>query len=208
MTTERQREANRKNARKSSGPRSKRGKDRARRNALRHGLSLEPDRVPELRDWIESFLRLVAERHGGSSDIMGAAREVAAAFCEHKRMRDVRTQMLRTKADDKWLGWGDLPPREFQLVRWALEDRLSKGQPLAVRQIPRPYVEWPDEVRAVVTSLIQRADARAPGVRRTAWLASVVPELIKLERYERRADSRLKQALRDFDAAVAADATP
>jgi hypothetical protein len=45
MTTARQIEANRANARLSTGPRTERGKARASRNARRHGLS-----VPVLAD--------------------------------------------------------------------------------------------------------------------------------------------------------------
>jgi hypothetical protein len=43
MTTcERQRNANRRNAQLSSGPRTKRGKTKVRKNALRHGLAAAP----------------------------------------------------------------------------------------------------------------------------------------------------------------------
>jgi hypothetical protein len=41
MTSLRQIEANRRNARKSTGPRTEAGKERARRNAIRHGLTAE-----------------------------------------------------------------------------------------------------------------------------------------------------------------------
>jgi len=41
MTTDRQIAANRENAKKSTGPRTKNGKRRSRRNALRHGLTAE-----------------------------------------------------------------------------------------------------------------------------------------------------------------------
>ena len=41
MTSDRQIAANRRNASKSTGPKSARGKERSRRNALRHGLTAE-----------------------------------------------------------------------------------------------------------------------------------------------------------------------
>jgi len=60
MTTTRQIEANRANARKSTGPRTERGKARASHNALRHGLS-----IPVLADagWskqVEDFALRIA----------------------------------------------------------------------------------------------------------------------------------------------------
>ena len=41
MASDNQIEANRRNAKKSTGPRTTSGKDRSRRNALKHGLSAE-----------------------------------------------------------------------------------------------------------------------------------------------------------------------
>ncbi len=51
MTTERQRNANQKNASKSTGPRSAEGKRRAAKNARTHGLTLTPDQDAVLR-WV------------------------------------------------------------------------------------------------------------------------------------------------------------
>ncbi len=47
IVSEARREANRRNARLSTGPRTEAGKDRSRRNALTHGLSAEVVRLPE-----------------------------------------------------------------------------------------------------------------------------------------------------------------
>jgi hypothetical protein len=46
MASERQIAANRRNAKKSSGPRSADGKARSRQNALRHGLSIASRAIP------------------------------------------------------------------------------------------------------------------------------------------------------------------
>jgi hypothetical protein len=48
MTTERKIEANRKNAKRNTGPRTALGKVRARHNALRHGLAVSIASDPEL----------------------------------------------------------------------------------------------------------------------------------------------------------------
>lgn len=51
MTTERQRAANRRNAARSTGPRSAEGQSRASRNARRHGLTARPE-LSEVEKWV------------------------------------------------------------------------------------------------------------------------------------------------------------
>jgi len=62
MATNRQNAANRRNSKKSTGPKSKIGKENARRNALKHGLTacqlLTPDEKPEeYEDFHENVLQ-------------------------------------------------------------------------------------------------------------------------------------------------------
>ena len=60
MTSDRQREANKNNASKSTGPRSAKGKAKSRRNALKHGLTAErlllPDEDPKEFDALRNDL--------------------------------------------------------------------------------------------------------------------------------------------------------
>jgi hypothetical protein len=60
MATPRQIAANRLNARKSTGPRSRSGKTRSRNNAMRHGLTLSVDSDPASRQQIAEYARDVA----------------------------------------------------------------------------------------------------------------------------------------------------
>jgi hypothetical protein len=59
MTSESKVAANRTNARKSTGPRTARGKSRARGNALRHGLASVAFRTPEMSARIERMAKLI-----------------------------------------------------------------------------------------------------------------------------------------------------
>jgi hypothetical protein len=64
MTSQKQREANRANARRSTGPKSKQGKSRSKMNAVTHGLTAEHILIPGEKP--EDFRKLrdglVAER--------------------------------------------------------------------------------------------------------------------------------------------------
>ena len=86
MASERQRAANRANARKSTGPKSAAGKYRASRNAFRHGLS-----VPLVADgaWatrVDGLALKIADSMGGAMDIE-QARLLAIAQLEVERAR-------------------------------------------------------------------------------------------------------------------------
>ena len=65
MASERQIAANRRNARKSTGPRSGAGKKRASRNAYRHGLTLSISSTAEYAKQLETLVRKIA---GDSED--------------------------------------------------------------------------------------------------------------------------------------------
>lgn len=90
MASELQIEANRKNAKKSRGPKSAAGKKKASHNALRHGLArAQTDKasVPaSLVSSISSYL--------GDLATTSAAIEVARAKADLIRVREVRVGML------------------------------------------------------------------------------------------------------------------
>jgi hypothetical protein len=60
MTSFRQIDANRRNARKSTGPTTEEGKQRSRCNAVRHGLTAETV-IGALESLIESFIELMSQ---------------------------------------------------------------------------------------------------------------------------------------------------
>src|SRR5689334_12380786 len=57
MTTERQRAANRANAKKATGPKTAAGKARARRNSFRHGLSAKGGLGPDAAERLTQLAR-------------------------------------------------------------------------------------------------------------------------------------------------------
>jgi hypothetical protein len=90
MTSERKIAANRKNAKKSTGPRSAAGRATSRHNARRHGLATGIGSDPALRDDIEILAKLLA---GGRENIGEFAREAAEAHLELTRIRRIRVRL-------------------------------------------------------------------------------------------------------------------
>lgn len=93
MTSERQRAANRANAKLSTGPRSPSGKARASRNARRHGLAaqvaLDADRLARA----EQLARAIMEATFGRIDLL-QARSIAQAELAVRRGRAVANALL------------------------------------------------------------------------------------------------------------------
>lgn len=203
MVSERKRRSNRANARNSTGPRTPAGKQRASRNAFRHGLSVDVELNPDARAWVGKATRELVKPFPPSADLDRAARELAAAFYALRRVSRVRAHLLSTKANDQTLILAKLDRDQRHLMRWALEERLSEGQALAVRRSPWPYSVWSDEVRAAFTLMITRSYNGTPEARRAAWISAAIPELVRLERYETRAASRMRRALQAFEDLIA-----
>jgi hypothetical protein len=170
MPSERQIAANRANARKSSGPRSASGKKRASRNALKRGLNTPITGAAVARE-IEALARQIA---GDPKDRarMAAARDAAAAQLDLARVQRVGVAFVERTA-----AVGRLEQRKlFRTIRDEtayvafiyLRAILGKTQPkCAVDPLPA----MPTEEPARTTEAIRRA----------------LPDLLRLNRYERRA---------------------
>jgi hypothetical protein len=93
VTSARKLNANRANARASTGPRTAAGKKRATRNALRHGLSLSALENPTLSAEAANLAREIADE-GATPDILELARSVAEAQIDLIRIRQARHDLL------------------------------------------------------------------------------------------------------------------
>ncbi len=95
MASEKQIAANRRNATRSTGPRTASGKSTSSRNAFRHGLSLPLEIDASVLAKLEGLTRTIAGREE-DKDSMVAATEAAVAQLEMLRMQKVRAELLAT----------------------------------------------------------------------------------------------------------------
>jgi hypothetical protein len=177
VTTERQLATNRRNARRSTGPRSKGGKERASRNSYRHGLTAPHMTTQQHAKRVEELARKIA---ADATDFVTLDHARAAAEAEFglARVRQAKVALIERML--AFGGWG--PPPLFQSLREI--KAFFKGLDRGELDLPTPVVD------ALETMPSAEADRLAEAVRRA------LPELIKLDRYERRAAALRDRGLR------------
>jgi hypothetical protein len=181
VTSERKIRANRANARASTGPKTARGRSHATRNALRHALSLPVSSDPFLSEEVEALAREIVGTDANVEKQQFAHR-IAEAQIDLRRVRHARHQIVSQALSD--------PDYESQVM-------LRNKAALAIRILRRsdPDTPMPDEVVEFLSSKPQGPYKFATIV------ADKTRRLLALDRYERRALSRRKFAIRAFDAA-------
>jgi hypothetical protein len=176
--------ANRRNALRSTGPKSPAGKRRAARNALKHGLAVPLGADPDLLGRTEALARLVAGE-GASAARLALARRVAEAQVELDRVRAARLALL---ARGVGAGSRDAPGMRPRA--------LDPGT--ATPAVPGDRSAGPSEMPPHARSGLGPAGAPGPGA---AVLHDIARRLAGLDRYEARARSRRRSAARALDMA-------
>ena len=180
MTSERKIRANRANAQSSTGPKTAQGRSHAARNALRHGLNLPIYSDPALSEEVKALAREIIGTDA-NAQVQELARRIAEAQVELRRVRHARHQLFSQTLSD--------PDYE--------SGALSKKAALAIRILRQSDLDTP-----VPDEVIEFLSSKPEGPNKFATiLADKTRQLLALDRYERRALSRRKFAIRAFDGA-------
>jgi hypothetical protein len=182
MTSIAQRRANRRNALKSTGPKTKTGKFRASINAVSHGLSAPADPV-----WREGKVSTIEGALKGESLSSAGSRRVAEAIFEFERNIAHQREIFGTRHKEDNAEVGDSDPLEADAT---LTDEIDEMLMIDERH------GGPGEDERAWLIEAQKFMRRQQRINHARAKRDTVEEIVRAERYMRRAANQLVKALK------------
>ena len=172
--------ANRRNASKSTGPRSASGKKRSSKNALRHGLS-RPMRGLEFARAVEDLACRIAGDEADRAKLT-LARKAAEGMLDLDRARRVEVALIKRTACFGRLDSPKIFVSRRDEIAWVLQRfcGVTPSSPPKFAKDDLPEISEPEPGRT------------AEAVRRA------LPELLRLQRYKARAAAKRDHAIRQI----------
>jgi len=192
LTSEKQRRANQANAKASKGPKTKAGRARSARNALRHGLSIPVRKEPSLSIQAEEIALKLA---GPDPDeaLLDRARAIGEAQVDLNRVRARRNALVSQLLAD---------PEYQPLSAYKIQARRVRSVERVCRILRRKFSNFRDIKPQIELKPLKDEEKFATIVE------DRIRELAALDRYERRAISKRKSAIRAFDSASMSPSNP
>jgi hypothetical protein len=187
MTSKQKVDANRANATASTGPKTLQGKARSSLNARRHGLSISVLADPNYSAEVKNLAREVAGE-GASPEILELAHRFAEAQIDHVRVRHARHDLLSRHLSDPEFRPHKYVKEAHTITKIIAGRRRRFGPEDSIPAILVPYVDH-------VLHWKPQGDEKLAHI-----VSDLAPKLAAMDRYERRARSRRKFAIRALDA--------